>query len=109
MVYLSWIARGVILDQGTLFASVNIVSSRSSILTWGRKVMRPSKFNVLIPDFPTAGEYLVFNTFTDSRVVINEELKSVMDRSASSASGGQDPTSLTEEERSHLEVLKELG
>lgn len=69
--------------------------------------MKPSKFNVLIPNFPSAGEYLIFNTFSDSRVVINEQLKSVMDRSALSASGGGQ--TLTEEEQKHLSVLKDLG
>lgn len=67
--------------------------------------MKRSKFNVLIPEFPGPGEYLVFNTFTDSRVVINEPLKIVMDK----ADGLTDLTSLTEEERNNLEVLRDLG
>ncbi|MBI3609403.1 MAG: SPASM domain-containing protein [Nitrospirae bacterium] len=67
--------------------------------------MRPSKFNVLVPNFPRTGEVLIFNTFSDSRLVINEQLKSVMDR----AKGLTDLTVLTEEERSHLEALRDLG
>ena len=64
--------------------------------------MKPSRFNVLIPDFPAAGEYLVFNTFTDSRVIINRQLKEAMDRA-------HDLSDLSEEKRNHLQVLKELG
>ncbi|MBI3610266.1 MAG: radical SAM protein, partial [Nitrospirae bacterium] len=67
--------------------------------------MKPSKFNVLIPNFPGDGEYLVFNTFSDSRVVINEQLKSVMEK----AQGLTDLSILTEEERSHLILLRDLG
>jgi len=42
--------------------------------------VRNSKFNIFIPSFPEKGEFLVFNTFTDSRAIINEELKKVMER-----------------------------
>jgi uncharacterized protein len=64
--------------------------------------MRPSKFNVVIPNFPQREEYLLFNTFSDSRIVINEQLKSLMDRA-------HNPTALTEEEQRNLETLRTLG
>jgi uncharacterized protein len=64
--------------------------------------MKPSKFNVLIPDFPAPGEYLVFNTFSDSRVVISQQLKSLMENA-------RNLSVLTEEERGHLQVLRDLG
>lgn len=67
-------------------------------------MLKPSKFNVLIPDFPGRGEYLVFNTFTDSRVIINQQLKDSMEKA-----GGDDVTALTEQEREHLEALRDLG
>ncbi|HUK55138.1 MAG TPA: radical SAM protein [Nitrospiria bacterium] len=67
--------------------------------------MKLSKFNVLIPNFPASGEYLVFNTFSDSRVVINEPLKNVMEK----AEGLTDLSVLSEPERNNLEVLRELG
>jgi hypothetical protein len=37
--------------------------------------VRGSKFNIFIPSFPDEGQFLVFNTLTDSRVIVNEELK----------------------------------
>ena len=67
--------------------------------------MKPSKFNVLIPNFPGTGEYLVFNTFTDSRVVINEQLKNVMDKVAAL----NDLSGLSQEEQVNLTVLRDLG
>jgi len=39
--------------------------------------VRSSKFNIFIPSFPDEGQFLVFNTFTDSRVIVNEEFKKV--------------------------------
>ena len=41
--------------------------------------MKQSQFNVVIPDFPAPDEMLIFNTLTDSRVVINRELKEAME------------------------------
>lgn len=64
--------------------------------------MKLSKFNVLMQDFPVAGEHLIFNTFTDSRVIINDALKDTMAR----ASGDEE---LTGEEHKNLEVLQTLG
>ncbi len=64
--------------------------------------MRPSKFNLLIHSFPEYDESLIFNTFTDSRVVVNSQLKEVMERAGN---GG----SLTDEEIIYLEQLKDLG
>lgn len=67
-------------------------------------MLKPSKFNVLIPNFPTLGECLVFNTFTDSRVIINEQLKNLMEKTQDGAL----PV-LTDEELQHLETLQDLG
>ena len=64
--------------------------------------MKPSQFNVLIPRFPSTDEYLIFNTFTDSRVVINQSMKEAME-SAPNAS------ILSLEGQKSLETLKELG
>jgi len=61
--------------------------------------MKPSKFNVLIPRFPNLGEYLVFNTFSDSRVVINEQVKGLMEKASSEKH-------LNDEEKRSLEVLR---
>ena len=68
-------------------------------------MMKLSKFNVLMPNCPSPGEYLVFNTFTDSRVVINEQLKGVMEK----VQGLTDLSVLSEEERNNLELLRDLG
>jgi uncharacterized protein len=64
--------------------------------------VRESKFNILIPSFPDEGEFLVFNTFTDSRAVVNEELKRVMERAE-----GNVPLKL--DEIDYLNQLRELG
>ncbi|UCD70717.1 MAG: SPASM domain-containing protein [Syntrophobacterales bacterium] len=64
--------------------------------------MRGSKFNIFIPSFPDEGEFLVFNTFTDSRVVINEELKKAMEKADGNAP-------LKRNEVDYLNQLKELG
>lgn len=64
--------------------------------------MRNSKFNIFIPSFPEKGEFLIFNTFTDSRAVINEELKKVMERA-------EEKLPLNGEEIRHLNQLRELG
>jgi len=64
--------------------------------------MKPSKFNVFIHSFPDYDELLIFNTFNDSRVVVNSQLKEVMDRTGN---GGR----LTDEEITYIEQLKDLG
>jgi uncharacterized protein len=64
--------------------------------------VRVSKFNVFLPSFPDEGQFLVFNTFTDSRVIINEELKKVMERVE-----GKSP--LNGDEIGYLKQLRELG
>jgi len=64
--------------------------------------VRNSKFNIFIPSFPEKGEFLVFNTFTDSRAIINEELKKVMERA-------EEKLPLNGEEIRHLNQLRELG
>jgi len=63
--------------------------------------MKPSIFNVVTPAL-SADDLLIFNTFTDARVVVNLELKSVMDK----AGRGE---SLTEAEQSYLDQLREAG
>lgn len=64
--------------------------------------MKSSGFNVEIPINDKKGEVLVFNTFTDSRVVINKELKTAMQKA-------DKKLTLTEEESNYLLQLKELG
>ncbi len=64
--------------------------------------MKPSKFNIEIPLDEKKGEYLFFNTFSDSRVVINKDLKAAMGKSDKSLP-------LTAEESEYLLQLKELG
>ncbi len=64
--------------------------------------MRGSKFNIFIPSFPDGGQFLVFNTFTDSRVVINEELKRVMEKA-------EESSPLNGDEISYLNQLRDLG
>ena len=65
--------------------------------------MKPSRFNIFIP-LPGEGgdEYLLFNTFTDSRVRVNDSLKSFMDRIAQGEV-------TRPEEQPYLEQLVELG
>ena len=41
--------------------------------------MKLSQFTLFIPHYPTPAEYLVYNTLTQSMVVIGEELKQVLD------------------------------
>jgi uncharacterized protein len=64
--------------------------------------MRDSKFNIFIPSFPGEGQTLVFNTLTDSRVIVNEELKKVMERVDGNGS-------LKRDEIDYLNQLRELG
>ena len=42
--------------------------------------MKPSKFNVFIPLQDSDG-YIIFNTFTDSRVVVERKLKEKIEMS----------------------------
>ncbi len=64
--------------------------------------MRGSKFNIFIPSFPDEGQFLVFNTFTDSRVVINGELKKAIEKADGNAP-------LKSDEIDYLNQLRELG
>ncbi len=64
--------------------------------------MRGSKFNIFIPSFPQEGETLVFNTFTDSRVIINDELKKAMERA-------EEKSPLNGDEIDYFNQLRELG
>jgi uncharacterized protein len=64
--------------------------------------VRGSKFNVFIPSFPDKGQTLVFNTFTDSRVIINDELKKAMKRA-------EEKWRLNEDEIDYLNQLRDLG
>lgn len=64
--------------------------------------MKSSRFNVEIPLKEKEGDYLIFNTFTDSRVVINEELKTAIQKA-------DEKLPLNAEETNYLSQLKELG
>lgn len=65
-------------------------------------MLKPSKFNVSIPNFPSRDEYLVFNTFSDSRVVINEQVKTLIDNI-------ENRTSFSAEEECVIDPLSDLG
>ena len=62
--------------------------------------MKPSRFNVRIP--LTDNTCLIFNTFSDSRVVVDRAALEAIERCHC-------PESLTDEQRSHLDDLKVLG
>jgi uncharacterized protein len=65
--------------------------------------MKPSRFNIFIPlPSENGSDYLLFNTFTDTRVRINEALKSFMDRIDRGEPASQD-------EQPYLDQLLELG
>jgi uncharacterized protein len=64
--------------------------------------VRGSKFNLFIPSFPEEGQFLVFNTFTDSRVIVNDELKRAMERA-------EEKSPLNGKEIEYLNQLKDLG
>ena len=64
--------------------------------------MKGSKFNIFIPSFPDQGRFLVFNTFTDSRVIVSDELKNAMERAT-------EKSSLSPDEVDCLNQLRELG
>ncbi len=64
--------------------------------------MKSSRFNIEIPLNGTKEETLIFNTFTDSRVVINKELKAAMEKA-------DQKLPLSEEETGYLTQLKDLG
>lgn len=63
---------------------------------------KPSKFNVLIPNFPTTHESLIFNTFSDSRIVINDEVLQFINKIE-----GQ--LRFSEEEQENVTLLNNLG
>jgi len=62
--------------------------------------MKPSRFNVTIP--LEDGMSLIFNTFSDSRVVVNRSVLEAIERCGC-------PESLTDEQKSRLDDLKGLG
>lgn len=64
--------------------------------------MKPSKFNVVVPNFPGPGEHLIFNTFSDSRAVVNQRLKTAMEYT-------RDLPSLNAEEQRFFSELENLG
>ncbi|HEX9759074.1 MAG TPA: SPASM domain-containing protein [Nitrospiria bacterium] len=68
-------------------------------------MFKPSKFNVLIPKFPIPGEFLLFNTFTDSRVIINDSIKELIFNDHRNNKLEE----YTQEERNSLQTLHELG
>ena len=63
--------------------------------------MKPSIFNV-VTSAVSADEFMIFNTFTDARVVVNLALKAAIEKA-----GKGEP--LDEEELSYLGQLKETG
>ncbi|MBI3621129.1 MAG: radical SAM protein, partial [Nitrospirae bacterium] len=63
--------------------------------------MKPSIFNVVTSALH-ADEVLIFNTFTDARVVVNLALKAAMDKAGKGAP-------LTDEESAYLGQLKDAG
>lgn len=64
--------------------------------------MKPSKFNIYIP-LPDSGEFLIFNTFSDSRVVVNGHIKEIIEKSPINE------FLFTREERGYLKDLLSLG
>jgi len=64
--------------------------------------MKPSKFNIYIP-LQDNGEFLIFNTFSDSRVVINRRIKEIIEKTPI------DEFLLTSEERGYMRELLSLG
>src|SRR3990172_318951 len=64
--------------------------------------MKPSKFNIFIP-LPDNDEFLIFNTFTDSRAVVNTRLKTILEKSP------VNELILNRDERRYLKELLELG
>ena len=64
--------------------------------------MKPSKFNILIP-LQESEEFLIFNTFTDSRVVVNKRIKEIIEKSPIHE------TLFDEGERGYLKELLDLG
>ncbi len=69
------------------------------------QMFKASKFNVLIPDFPGPGEWLVFNTLTDSRVVIDGRAKRLLEGDGPGRAGAP----LDDDSRSALKLMEELG
>ncbi|MBI5183649.1 MAG: SPASM domain-containing protein [Nitrospinae bacterium] len=66
--------------------------------------MKLSKFNIFIP-IDENGNQMIFNTFTDSRVIVNKELIEVIEKT----SNGVNVKGLNREEEGYLNQLKELG
>lgn len=64
--------------------------------------MKPSKFNIFIP-LDNDEEFLIFNTFTDSRVVVNRRVKEIIEKSPIHEAP------LSGEERGYLKELLDLG
>ncbi len=64
--------------------------------------MKSSRFNIEIPLKGNKEETLIFNAFTDSRVVINKELKAAMLKA-------DQKLPLTKEDTAYLTQLKDLG
>src|SRR3989304_4295754 len=63
--------------------------------------MKPSKFNILIP-LKDKEEFIIFNTFTDSRVIVDNRIKEMIEKLPSSES------SFSEVEKSYLKELLDL-
>ncbi|MEK6583500.1 MAG: hypothetical protein AABY66_01475, partial [Nitrospirota bacterium] len=64
--------------------------------------MKPSKFNMFIP-LQDSDEFLIFNTFTDSRVVVDRKIKEKIETSP------VNEFLFRKGERIYLKELLELG
>lgn len=64
--------------------------------------MKLSTYTITLPDYPDPGSFLVYNTLTESMVVINQELKDMLD-------GLEDGLPLTPDAQENLDTLSELG
>ena len=64
--------------------------------------MKSSKFNIFIP-LQDNDEFLIFNTFTDSRAVVNTRLKTILEKSP------VNEISLSRDERHYLKELSGVG
>ena len=62
--------------------------------------MRLSQFTIFVPDFPSAGDYTVFNTFNQATIVVNQRVKDML---------ANFQGSVTEDNKKYIEAFKNLG
>ena len=76
--------------------------STRSFRSWvGHTSMKLSRYTLFVPEYPASGEYLVYNTLSQSVAVINRELKEAMDN----LEDGRQPEG---EALEHLQTLQEM-